>query len=138
LENTWARQRFRPIGAEAAYRCGGGARRLANAWSQSRSGSRSPALANSIIILAIISGARSSWFETRRAARVISNATPMMRLVSGSNWWPSIPAASFWRMRPSQPHASPHSRVSRGFDLPISRLAAGAVLDSYPNADLLW
>jgi hypothetical protein len=26
LENTWARQRFRPIGAEAAYRCGVGRR----------------------------------------------------------------------------------------------------------------
>ena len=73
----------------AAYMRGGASRRKANARSQRRSGSRSPAFASSMIFPAMTSGARSSWFEARSAARVISNATPMIRLVSKSKYRPS-------------------------------------------------
>ena len=55
------------------------------ALSHKRSGLRSPALASSIILLAISSFAISPRSASPRASRVISNARPMMRLVSGSN-----------------------------------------------------
>src|SRR5262245_4089743 len=47
---------------------------------------RSPAVASSMIFLAIISSVRSPGRLT--AARADSKATPMRRVVSGSKYWP--------------------------------------------------
>src|SRR5262249_16803553 len=47
---------------------------------------RSPAFASSIILLGIISAVRSARRLT--AARAVSKATPMRRVVSGSKVWP--------------------------------------------------
>jgi hypothetical protein len=62
----------------------GRARRASNARSQSRSGLRSPVLASSMIHVAAISLARSTRSASPRATRTISNATPILRVVSGS------------------------------------------------------
>ncbi len=50
---------------------------------------RSPDFASSMILAAIASSARWTRCGARRAARAISNAMPMRRVVSGSNIWPS-------------------------------------------------
>src|SRR5262245_34225443 len=57
--------------------------------SHKRSGLRSPALASSMMRLAMISVARSPRSASPRATRAISNATPMTRLASRSNLVPS-------------------------------------------------
>ena len=56
--------------------------------SQRRSGSRSPALARSIMALAIASRGCSSTPRLRRDSIAISKATPRRRTVSASNLWP--------------------------------------------------
>jgi hypothetical protein len=48
-----------------------------------------PACASSMISAATISGERSALGPCSKAARVISNATPMARTVSSSNCLPS-------------------------------------------------
>src|SRR5262245_23091096 len=68
--------------ATSVYRCW---RNSCNTASHKRSGLSSPVFASSIIRLAIRSLIRLPWSPSCRAARAMSNAMPMTRLVSGSN-----------------------------------------------------
>jgi hypothetical protein len=79
------------------HACGGGRRNSSKTPSHNRSGSRSPALASSMILLAITWLARSPRSASRSAISAISNARPMTRIVSGSNLWPSRWAELAWK-----------------------------------------
>src|ERR1700731_3037139 len=72
-----------------SYKCGGSLRRSSSTRSQSLSGLRTPFFASSMILLATASWATSGRLVYLRAAHVISNATLMTRLASGSNLEPS-------------------------------------------------
>ena len=67
---------------------GGGLLRSANTRSQSRSGLCSSLFASSMILLATIATTGFARSVRCKASHVISNATPMMRLISGSTCSP--------------------------------------------------
>ena len=69
---------------QASYKRRGSLRRSFSTRSQSLSGSSTPFFASSMILLATASRATSGRLVYLRAAHVISNATPMIRLASGS------------------------------------------------------